>query len=86
MNKTDYYMIMSSILFIKARFAFLSELFDILQYNAVAETNPSKVPIISEFFISLPPDIIVRDVQICIRGSFFHINLRLTKVSNDFII
>lgn len=86
MNKTDYYMIMSSILFIKARFAFLSELFDILQYNAVAETNPSKVPIISEFFISLPPDIIVCDVQIGIRGSFFHINLRLTKVSNDFII
>ena len=50
---------MSSILFTKARFAFFSELFDILQYSAVAVTIPSIVPMINEFFICLPPDFIV---------------------------
>ena len=42
---------MSSILFTKARFAFLSEWFDELQYKAVAVTIPSIAPIISECFI-----------------------------------
>lgn len=50
---------MSSILFTKERFAFFSELFDILQYSAVAVTIPSIVPMINVFFIFLPPDIIV---------------------------
>ena len=45
------YKMMSSILFTKARFAFLTELFDILQYIAVAVTIPSIVPIIKVFFI-----------------------------------
>ena len=50
---------MSSILFTKARFAFFSELFDILQYSAVAVTIPSIVPMTNVFFIFLPPDFIV---------------------------
>ncbi len=68
MNLTSYYIIMSSILFTKARFAFLSELFVILQYRAVAVANPSIVPMISEFFISLPPDSIVCTYALRMRG------------------
>ena len=60
MNRTKFsYIMMSSILFTKARFAFFSELFDILQYSAVAVTIPSMVPMINVFFIFLPPDFIV---------------------------
>ena len=64
---------MSSILFTKARFAFLSELFDILQYSAVAVTNPSIVPITSEFFISLPPDFIVCNYSFDMHGKICQI-------------
>lgn len=63
---------MSSILLTKARFAFLSELFDILQYSAVAVTNPSIVPITSEFFISLPPDFIVCKLSPLMSGKNCH--------------
>ena len=44
----------SSILFTRARFAFLMEWFEVLQYKAVAVTIPSIAPKISEFFICLP--------------------------------
>ena len=67
---------MSSILFIKARFAFLSELFDILQYSAVAVTNPSIVPITSEFFISLPPVIIVCNLLCFMNGKIWYMRFQ----------
>ena len=55
-------MMMSSILFTSARFAFLSELFDVLQYKAVAVTIPSIAPIQIECFI-------IPSRSYCVRGA-----------------
>jgi len=65
---------MSSILFTKARFAFLSELFDIPQYSAVAVTIPSIVPIIKVFFIL---DLLFLLFALCVRVCMA--NFGLTK-------
>lgn len=74
---------MSSILFTKARFAFLSELFVILQYRAVAVANPSTAPMISEFFISLPPDSIVCIYALRMRGKICQPHINRFVVQNN---
>lgn len=83
---------MSSILFTKARFAFFSELFDILQYSAVAVTIPSIVPMINEFFICLPPNSIVCTYALLMYGKLWQrynigcrvINCAVNRVLSNF--
>ena len=74
---------MSSILFTTARSAFLTDLFVILQQRAVAVANPSIVPMISEFFILLPPDSIVCIYAVCMRGKICQPYIAFFAVQNN---